>query len=444
MELMDESVTKFLGRSKVPLDFNLQVDICYDVALALSYLHSKSIIHRDLSSNNVLLIAGKRAKVTDFGMSKLVDANPQMTPLTQVPGTQVYMPPEALTAPPVYTHKLDCFSYGVLTIQIASGNFPTPGKATELVDNPHYPTGRVIAIVPERERRARDIDLIHPHPPPTHQLALDCIKDRDKDRPSASEICKILASIKEGSGYRQRSQTNEGISSAYHLEEQLRRLGDEKSALQREMLAVKKQHQSDMQCVADSRDREQEAHRKLALAQDEVQNLRLTLRRLREEHRDLAAREDEMQDLRAKMHRMGEDFNRKLATSEQEVRELRMRLQKIGDEKARLAGQYEQRERDVAYYINSEQQARDTLATRERQLVESNRREKELLNARAQGYREEDRAYSQPRPYGYPAPDVDQRHPRGQLGKEVSIVGTFYSFIRLLRFLVSLSINNRP
>ena len=295
MELMDESVTNFLGRSKVPLDFNLQVDICYDVALALSYLHSKSIIHRDLSSNNVLLIAGKRAKVTDFGISKLVDANPQMTPLTQVPGTQVYMPPEALTAPPVYTHKLDCFSYGVLIIQIASGNFPAPGKATELVDNPHYPTGRVIVIVPERERRARDIDLIQPRPPPTLQLALDCIKDRDKDRPSASEICKIFASIKEGSGYRQRSQTNEEISSAYRLEEQLKRLEDEKSALQKELLAVKKQHQSDMrveeQRVADSRDREQEAHRKLDLAQDEVQNLRLSLRRLREEHRDLAARE---------------------------------------------------------------------------------------------------------------------------------------------------------
>ena len=214
MELMDESVTNFLGRSKVPLDFNLQVDICYDVALALSYLHSKSIIHRDLSSNNVLLIAGKRAKVTDFGISKLVDANPQMTPLTQVPGTQVYMPPEALTAPPVYTHKLDCFSYGVLIIQIASGNFPAPGKATELVDNPHYPTGRVIAIVPERERRARDIDLIQPRPPPTLQLALDCIKDRDKDRPSASEICKIFASIKEGSGYPPAISTTVTITSA--------------------------------------------------------------------------------------------------------------------------------------------------------------------------------------------------------------------------------------
>ena len=66
--------------------------------IALSFLHSNGIVHRDLSSNNVLLMGNIRAKVTDFGMVKLGDLNPQATryTLTMCPGTDVYMPPEAV------------------------------------------------------------------------------------------------------------------------------------------------------------------------------------------------------------------------------------------------------------------------------------------------------------------------------------------------------------
>ena len=73
IELMDDSLTQFLERSQKPLPYHTQVDLCYDIALALTYLHSNGIIHRDLSSNNVLLIAGSRAKVTDFGLAKVFD-----------------------------------------------------------------------------------------------------------------------------------------------------------------------------------------------------------------------------------------------------------------------------------------------------------------------------------------------------------------------------------
>ena len=58
MELMDESLTRFLERSHKALPYHTEVNLCHDIALALSYLHSNGIIHRDLSSNNVLLIAG--------------------------------------------------------------------------------------------------------------------------------------------------------------------------------------------------------------------------------------------------------------------------------------------------------------------------------------------------------------------------------------------------
>ena len=68
MELCDESLTAFLERSPGPLSYHLQLNICHDIALALVYLHSNGLIDRDLTGNNVLMIAGTRAKITDFGM----------------------------------------------------------------------------------------------------------------------------------------------------------------------------------------------------------------------------------------------------------------------------------------------------------------------------------------------------------------------------------------
>lgn len=110
----------FLEQSEALLPHHVQVNINYDIAQALVFLHNNQIIHRDLSSNNVLLIGdGVRAKVVDFGMSKL---NPEMARLTMCPGTKAYMPPEALLDLPVYTDKLDCFQAGVLMIQIVTRN----------------------------------------------------------------------------------------------------------------------------------------------------------------------------------------------------------------------------------------------------------------------------------------------------------------------------------
>ena len=199
MELMDESLTHFLKRSQQPLAYNIEVELCHDIAQALAYIHSKEIIHRDLSSNNVLLLKG-RAKITDFGMSKFLDANRRMTPLTICPGTLVYMPPEALKEPPVYSKKIDCFSFGVLQIQIMTRQFPDPGPLKREVEDSRSPTGTMEIPVLDRERRKSHIDLIDP----THTLlptVLSCLSYSEKDRPSTEDLCRQLAAIKEAPRY---------------------------------------------------------------------------------------------------------------------------------------------------------------------------------------------------------------------------------------------------
>ena len=215
MELMDESLTRFLERSNDPLPYHTEVNLCHDIALALSYLHSNGIIHRDLSSNNVLLIAGSRAKVTDFGMVKLYDVNrstTHLTPLTLCPGTVGYMSPEALKDRPVYTDKLDSFSLGILCVQIMTRQFPDPGDRFQamVISDPRIPSGRVQVEVPEVERRKSHIDLIDP----THPLlpvALDCLKDSDRERPSCHELCGRISILKASPKYIesvQQSQVN--------------------------------------------------------------------------------------------------------------------------------------------------------------------------------------------------------------------------------------------
>lgn len=202
MEEMDESLTTLLARSAPALPLKTHVSICTDVTLALSYLHACGIIHRDLSSNNVLLVsADRRAKVTDFGMSKLARSPAQTRQLTQCPGCLVYMPPEALREAPRYSFKLDVFSFGVLIIQMLTRNFPNPGPTMKTVSvevgSPMFPTGGIVHVtIPEAERRKADIDaIVGAHP--LKELALPCLRDEEGSRPNIQELCKQLVDLKQ-------------------------------------------------------------------------------------------------------------------------------------------------------------------------------------------------------------------------------------------------------
>ena len=199
MELMDESLTHFLENATEPVPYHIQLTICLDVTRALSYLHSNSIIHRDLSSNNILLI-GNRAKLTDFGMAKLTETDHFMSRVsnTLCPGTDAYIPPEAINKHAVYTEKGDVFSFGVNIIQILTRQFPEPGDRfkTVHIDHPQFPSGRVEVRSSEIERRNNHIstiDAVHSLLP----IALDCLKDQEGERPSLGELCQRLSTLRD-------------------------------------------------------------------------------------------------------------------------------------------------------------------------------------------------------------------------------------------------------
>ena len=207
MELMDNNLTHFLEEASKPVSYHIQVNICHDITFALSYLHSNDIVHRDLSSNNVLLIGNVRAKLSDFGMAKLGDLSHTFT---MCPGTDVYMPPESVEDKPLYTETMDCFSFGVIIVQILTQQFPKPSDRNKIIEI-HHPQvhGRKVKVsIPEVERRQNHISLVDPNNP-LLQIAFDCLKDQFNERPSAQQLCEHLMDLKSSSEYHKSKSTTE-------------------------------------------------------------------------------------------------------------------------------------------------------------------------------------------------------------------------------------------
>ena len=135
MEKMDISLRGLLeNRNHQRFPLSHKINILHQVALGLLYLHAHSsqLVHRDLTANNILLdLSNMRAKITDFGLVKCMDAVRAGEPLTEVPGVIAYMGPEAFQRPPQYSVKLDVFSFGVLVIHTVVHVWPDPVHATK-------------------------------------------------------------------------------------------------------------------------------------------------------------------------------------------------------------------------------------------------------------------------------------------------------------------------
>lgn len=172
MELMDESLTRFL-KSEKPLSPRTEASLSLDIASALQFIHSENIIHRDLCSDNVLLLhrdGATIAKLSDFGMSKIL--HPDCMSLTSLGHRLPFLPPEAgVIARKDYDFSLDIFSFGVVVIQIVMR------------------ASRIISVV-ARDDLVKKIKETHS----LHSLIRDCIQNDKKERPNAEQICRNLRS----------------------------------------------------------------------------------------------------------------------------------------------------------------------------------------------------------------------------------------------------------
>ena len=119
MERLETSLDDLLENAP-NLPLSIKRSVLENVAGGLLYLHKRDppVIHRDLTSRNVLLTSSLMAKITDMGNSRIADMRPgqMVRTLSALPGTLVYMPPEALDNKHRYGASLDVFSFGHLAL----------------------------------------------------------------------------------------------------------------------------------------------------------------------------------------------------------------------------------------------------------------------------------------------------------------------------------------
>lgn len=172
-ELLDTSLRSAYEKKRI--EIHSLLSIFQDTVRALDYLHRRheSIIHRDVSSANVLLKrqsdGGWVAKLSDLG-----SANLAREAYTMNEGARVYCAPEAFTydtdarSAETLSPKIDVYSYGIMLCEVATSTFP------------------------EKERFPSMLSRVLREWPELHQLITSCTKASPEERPS---MATVLASL---------------------------------------------------------------------------------------------------------------------------------------------------------------------------------------------------------------------------------------------------------
>jgi serine/threonine-protein kinase len=145
MEYLSGKTLKQVIRDEGPLPLSRVVDITRQVGDALNAAHEQGVVHRDLKSDNIMLVdtmAGDHAKVLDFGIAKIneADGNPVDTGLTApnlVIGTPQYMSPEQCSQDVEIDSRSDIYSLGVILFEMLVGHVPFSGDSPTMVMMKH-------------------------------------------------------------------------------------------------------------------------------------------------------------------------------------------------------------------------------------------------------------------------------------------------------------------
>ena len=201
MELMDTSLTSFIENNQSKIAINTKLSILHDTSLGLSHLHARcpTVIHRDLSSNNVLLTSHLVAKISDLGTAKVIRADSKQTKskLTTAPGTLHFMPPEALDEEnPVYSTPVDVFSFAAVALHLFSEKWPTPSGHLK-----QDPRTKEMVLVTEVERRQQYLDTMTVEAAVFKEMVIPCLDADPDQRPPIQEVSEMIKSLKVGTAH---------------------------------------------------------------------------------------------------------------------------------------------------------------------------------------------------------------------------------------------------
>ncbi|GMI77411.1 hypothetical protein like AT5G24080 [Hibiscus trionum] len=195
--------------SSKSLDWDKRFDIALGTARGLAYLHEEClewVLHCDIKPQNILIDSKYRPKVSDFGLSWLLNrGDVKYSKFSRIRGTRGYMAPEWVCNLPI-TSKVDVYSYGMLLLELVTGKSPAMG--IKLSDDGSSKTQRTLVawVRDQMARRAVETqtwknEIIDPKLEGIYDeaemvsmvhVALRCVQEDKDERPAMGEVVHML------------------------------------------------------------------------------------------------------------------------------------------------------------------------------------------------------------------------------------------------------------
>ncbi|KAG8077505.1 hypothetical protein GUJ93_ZPchr0007g5173 [Zizania palustris] len=192
--LFDDSGTRRL------LSWSQRFKIALGTARGLAYLHHEClewVVHCDVKPENILLNRDFEAKIADFGLSKLSKRDSTTFNFTHMRGTMGYMAPEWALNLPVNA-KVDVYSYGVVLLEIVTGNRVSGGITTD--EEEDIDLTQFVQVVKQMLASGADLDIVDnrlkghfnfDQAKAMLKIGVSCLEERSK-RPTMDQIVKDL------------------------------------------------------------------------------------------------------------------------------------------------------------------------------------------------------------------------------------------------------------
>ncbi|VVA99382.1 unnamed protein product [Arabis nemorensis] len=215
------------GSSVQPLSWEIRLRIAIGAAKGLAFLHAseKQVIYRDFKASNILLDASYNAKISDFGLAKLGPSASHSHITTRVMGTEGYAAPEYVATGHLYV-KSDVYGFGVVLAEILTGLHAL---------DPTRPSGQhnlTEWIKPHLSERRKLRSIIDPRLEGKYpfksafrvaQLALKCLGQEPKNRPSMKDVVEALELIEAANEKPLERRTTRASPSLTHQQGHYRR-----------------------------------------------------------------------------------------------------------------------------------------------------------------------------------------------------------------------------